>query len=108
MIKNLKSMRLARGISQRNLAKEIGVSQQSINKYENHETEPDIEILKKLADFFNTSIDYLVGYTDIQNKIEKTYQFDVNEQEMQLINDFRHLNHAKQKSITDIMKNYLN
>lgn len=61
MIKNLKTLRNQRGISQKTLAEIIMVSQQSINKYENHNVEPDIETLIKIADYFQVSLDYLVG-----------------------------------------------
>lgn len=61
MVKNLKKLRNEQGISQRELADIIMVSQQSINKYENHNIEPDIDTLIKIADYFDVSIDYLVG-----------------------------------------------
>lgn len=63
-MENLKKLRIKHKISQKQLADVIGVSQQSINKYENHNIEPDIGTLKSLANYFNTSIDYLVGYSD--------------------------------------------
>ena len=50
------------GISQKTLAENIGISQQSINKYENHNIEPDIATLIRISDYFNVSIDYLVGH----------------------------------------------
>ena len=71
MIVNLKELRTRYGISQQQLADEIGVSQQSINKYENHNAEPSIDTLKDLAAYFHTSIDYLVGY-DSKEPINKT------------------------------------
>ena len=61
MVKNLKRLRSKAGISLRELAEIVMVSQQSINKYENHNVEPDIETLIKLADYFKVSLDYLVG-----------------------------------------------
>ena len=61
MVKNLKKLRLEFGISQQQLADVIGVSQQSVNKYENHNVEPDIETLIAIAEYFNVTIDYLVG-----------------------------------------------
>ena len=45
----------------------VGVSKQSVSKWENGLSYPDFEILKKLADFFNVSTDYLLGRTDIKN-----------------------------------------
>lgn len=63
MLENLKKLRWQKGISQQKLADAIFVSQQSVNKYENHDVEPDIEVLIRIADYFDTSIDYLVGRT---------------------------------------------
>ena len=47
MLVNLKKLREEIGVSQRALADAVGVSQQSINKYENHKIEPDIETLNR-------------------------------------------------------------
>ncbi len=74
MVANLKKLRNEYNISQQQLADVIGVSQQSINKYENHNIEPDIETLKNMASFFNTSIDYLVGYKENETKLDNTQE----------------------------------
>ena len=63
-MQNLKKLRLERKLSQQKLAEQFGITQQAIFNYENGITEPDIYMLKRMADFFHTSIDYLVGYTD--------------------------------------------
>ena len=63
MLPNLKLLRQKQGISQQKLADALGVSQQSINHYENHKIEPDITTLMQIADYFDTSIDYVVGHT---------------------------------------------
>lgn len=49
MIANLKKLKEEAGMSQRQLADSIGVSQQSVNKYENHNVEPDIAVLVQIA-----------------------------------------------------------
>ena len=64
MVKNLKALRLKRGVSQQQLADAIFVTQPSIHKYETQNIEPEIAILIRMADYFGTSIDYLVGRTD--------------------------------------------
>ncbi len=48
-------------ISQSSLAIELGVSSQAVNKWCNNTTQPDHETLKKIANKFNVSIDYLLG-----------------------------------------------
>ncbi len=91
MLSNVKRLRRELGISQQKLADAIMVSQQSINKYENHDVEPDIQTLTRLADFFDTSIDYVVGRTDIRRKIEITETFHLNAQEAEILESFRTL-----------------
>lgn len=55
-------------LSQFELAERLGVSQQTISKYENGTREPDNNTLKLLSDFFGVSTDYLLGTTDIREK----------------------------------------
>ena len=108
MVKNLKELRMKKGISQQQLADIIGVSQQSINKYENHRSEPQIAVLADLADYFETSVDYLIGHSDIDRKIENTRPFDLNPEESELIEIYRTLSQNERKSIQLIMENYRN
>lgn len=64
MIKNLKTLRTMRGVSQQQLADAVFVTQPSIHKYETQNIEPEIAILIRIADYFHTSVDYLIGRTD--------------------------------------------
>ena len=100
MLANLKALRTAQGLSQRALADFVKVSQQSINQYENHEVEPDIGTLIRLADFFGTSVDFLVGHTDIRRPVEETQPHDLNAREAALITRFRLLE-EKQKACVE-------
>lgn len=106
MVQNLKKMRMKKGISQQQLADVIGVSQQSINKYENHMVEPDINTLMALADYFNTSVDYLIGHTDIDHVIETIQHYDLNDDEGVLIDGYRRLTRNEKESIRMIIRNY--
>lgn len=106
MLKNLKSLREEAGFSQQTLAAAIGVSQQSINKYENHNIEPDIATLIRMADFFETSLDYLVGHTDVRRKIEPTFRYDLNETEASLLQQYRSLVPKQRQVVQLIMDSY--
>ena len=64
MVKNLKSLRMENGVSQQQLADAVFVTQPSIHKYETQNIEPEIAILIRIADYFHTSVDYLIGRTD--------------------------------------------
>lgn len=107
MIKNLKKLRKSHQISQQQLGELIGVSQQSVNKYENHSIEPDIYTLSKIAQCFNTSIDYLVGNTDVDHIIEEVKPYDLNKEESTLVDGFRKLSSSEKKSIIMIQQNYI-
>lgn len=107
MVANLKLLRCEKNISQQDLATELEISQQSINKYENHKIEPDIYMLMKMADYFETSIDYLVGYTDIRHKIESVSPYDLNADEASLIEKYRLLSPKERESIQMVMQNYM-
>ena len=58
---NIKYLRKRKDITQEELAEHLGISFQSISKWERGEGYPDITMLPDLADFFNTSIDELLG-----------------------------------------------
>ena len=64
MIQNLKALRTMRGVSQQQLADAVFVTQPSIHKYETQNIEPEIAILIRIADYFHTPVDYLIGRTD--------------------------------------------
>ena len=98
-MERLKALRIEKGFSQQRVAEGIGSNQQSIYRYENGFYEPDITTLKLLADFFETSIDYLVGSTDIRRRIEAVRPFDLNEEETILIKKYRQLRGGARKSV---------
>lgn len=60
----LKQLRKKRGISQLQLAIELGMSQNTVSRYETGEREADYKTLILLADYFNVSIDYLLERTE--------------------------------------------
>ncbi|MCL1820016.1 MAG: helix-turn-helix domain-containing protein [Oscillospiraceae bacterium] len=103
MLKNLRILRNERGISQQKLADIIGMTQSSINGYENHNIEPDIATLMKIADYFETSVDFIVGHTHIRRKIEEVSEFALNEQEAVLINRYRTLAVSSRKAIDNMI-----
>jgi len=107
MVKNLKQLRNKKNVSQQAVADSIGISQQSINKYENHNIEPDISTLIGLANYFSTSIDYLVGNTEIGHIIEVVKEYDLNADESSVIDGYRNLCEKEKESIKLVINNYI-
>jgi len=106
VLKNLKVLREDANVTQKQLADAVGVSQQSINKYENHNIEPDIDTLIRIADYFNTSIDYLIGFSDIRRKTEAVKPYDLNQEEAKLIDQYRHLSKKQKQCVSLILESY--
>ena len=65
---NLITLRKIHNISQEELAEKVGVSRQTLSKYETGESLPDIEKTKAIADAFGVSLDDLVNYNPEENK----------------------------------------
>lgn len=64
----LRQLRTERELSQMELAKQLKTSKSSVNMYERCEREPSLEMLEKIADFFNVDLDFLLGKSDCSNK----------------------------------------
>lgn len=62
--KRLKELREEKGITQVDLAKALKTSQGLISQYESGAKHPGLEVIKRIAKFFNVSTDYLIGDTD--------------------------------------------
>lgn len=60
----LKELRLEKGLTQKELAKELGNAQSAIFYWETNRQEPTISALKKLCKFFEVSADYFIGLED--------------------------------------------
>lgn len=58
---NIKRLRIAKGITQEQFGYELGVSAQAVSRWENAATYPDITMLPMIADFFDVSMDELMG-----------------------------------------------
>ena len=59
---NLIELRKLNNLSQEDIAEKIGVSRQTLSKYETGESLPDIERCRQLADLFGVTIDDLISY----------------------------------------------
>ena len=72
MYKRIRDLREDRDLNQTEIAKILEMSQTGYSKYETGENDIPTAILIKLANFYNTSIDYLLGETDQQKRYPKT------------------------------------
>ena len=66
----LKELRKEKGVTQKDFSKFFKIASGTIAMWEVGKREPDFETVKKIADYFKVSIDYLLGRSDIRNPEE--------------------------------------
>lgn len=69
-MKRLYELRTEKGLSQRGMAANFNVSQGTYNNWEKGRTQPSVEQLVALANFFGVSVDYLVSNDEVRNDIK--------------------------------------
>lgn len=83
----LKKLRGKRGITQKELALTLGVSERTVRKYESGEMQPSTDKLLQLAELFNVSVDYLLGKQVSAEALQK-YVADLSSAELTALQEF--------------------
>lgn len=105
----LKKLREERGLTQKQVAEALNMNPRTYSSYENNEREPNSEILLLIADLFDVSIDYLVGYDKrriIKNEIGRTKDIELNKAEIDLIQSYRNLSYQGKEHLKTTMEMY--
>ena len=92
---NIRKLRKIRHLSQVELANDLGVSKQCISNWENDNILPSVDMLVKIAKFFNISTDALLGIEDIKTiSVDGLDEVQIDHIQL-LISDLRSANAAK-------------
>lgn len=83
----LRDTRIQRGLSQKDLADRVGVSDQQVYRYENERSDPTAEVLSRLARELEVSMDYLAGLVD--QPTAKLREEELSPEERELIAAYR-------------------
>ena len=100
-IERLKQLREAKNLTQLRLAMELNVSQETISGYEIGKAVPPAEMLVKLADTLDTSVDYILGRTDIKSTLRAS---ELSEQEAEILIILRKQPEDKRIFVFDLIK----
>ena len=95
----IKELRKKRNVTQIRLSIAAEVSQETISAYENGKAEPKMEKLVRIADFLNTTTDYLLERTDNDAPLNKVANDIVDEQLNELINNYAKLNKLQRNDL---------
>ena len=98
-IKRLEELRTLKGLSQKKLAQELGITQQSICKYENGQGEPTIHALIGIAEYFNVSVDYLIGKS---NKKGIETDAKISEEEYKVLSAYKKLDKNGREALLEM------
>ncbi|WP_107631433.1 helix-turn-helix transcriptional regulator [Agathobaculum massiliense] len=93
----IKELRLEAGILQADLANQLKVRQNTVSTWETGRSEPDLDALRELSKIFNTSIDYILGNTDIK-KAPSYEDAGLSTEEAELLRRFRKVSPALQEA----------
>lgn len=72
----IKELRTENKITQADLAKVLKISDRAVGYYENGEREPDQDTLLQIANYFDVSVDYLLGVSDVRNSSSLQNEID--------------------------------
>lgn len=70
MESRIKQLRENRGLIQEILASELGITQQMLNKYERDVLCIKVDVLKRIAEYFNVTTDYLLGVSEVKRDLQ--------------------------------------
>lgn len=104
----LRELRKGKQLSGEELGKVFSVTKTAISYWENGKTFPDEDTLKKMADYFNVSLDYLLGRTDDpdgeEEKVNKRNNNKEDEELIVLERARKNMSEEERKKMMDIFK----
>ena len=87
----VKEQRLKKGLSQPQLAEEIGLTKQTISLWERGVSRPEFETMDRLAEYFGVSMRYLIGQSDDPAVYEPTDDDGANWAESEVVKEIENL-----------------
>ena len=105
MESRIKQLREKRGLIQEILAAELGITQQMLSKYERDITLIKVDVLKKIAVYFNVTTDYLLGISEIKRDLQGQMQMNETLDEYyDLVEVYKELDKYDQEMIWSIIQ----
>lgn len=99
----LKSLRKEAGLTQKELAEQLGIKQPTYTQWELGRRSPSSETLEKFANFFNVSTDYLLGNSDYKTTIDQDIEEAI---QRSVAYQGNPISDKDKKAITDFLRNY--
>lgn len=105
MESRIKQLRENRGLIQEILAAELGITQQMLNKYERDILCIKVDVLMKIAEYFNVTTDYLLGISEVKRDLQGQMKMNKTlDTYYDLIEIYKDLDEYDQKMVWSIMQ----
>lgn len=110
----LRNLRIAKNMTQQDLADKLCLNKQTISQYERGVRQPQIEVLETLADIFNVDMNYLLGKEDLITRLINTEEYSLlekhrcaaaqddlvlREDELELLRMYNNISESHQKDL---------
>lgn len=96
----IKHLRDEKDMSQLSLSVKLGVSQESVSLYERNLASPSAEILVKIAEVFNVSVDYLLGLDSVKKRVGAN---ELDSFEVSLLSNYRKLSQSQKELFVKLL-----
>jgi len=97
----IKELRITKKLSQLDIAKVLGVSRSSYAMWETNNNIIPLKRLLELSNFYNVSLDYMLGFNNQNYEINENYNKDKSKERLK---DFRKENNITQEKLANILK----
>lgn len=105
MPNRIREVRKSRGLTMKQLGKEIGVTESAISQYETDKRQPDSVTLLKLSNLFDVSVDYLLGAaTDKKEQAPAIDESLSDAVSMELLNMIRDASEEERRDMLDLLR----
>lgn len=100
----IRELRRSKGLSQRELGNAIGTAQQTISRLEVGNYSPPVDLIINMAEYFDVSIDYLLGLSDYKYSFEYRLELDMYiEENYEMIKKYEKLGNVNKKTVQIIL-----
>lgn len=99
MKNNLKQIRNSKGLLQTKVAMDLNITQETVSSYETGRVLPSSDMLIKLADYYDTSIDYLLCRTNYNLPIDRIKPSNITDEDFVILNKINSLSRADKEKI---------
>jgi len=105
---NIKNLRNLKSITQKDLAKMLGLNQASVCRWEQDKTLPETKHLLKMSEILDASIDYILGKSKYYYPEDLGKDGVYTTEERQLVEAYRKLSPELQRTIQDTLNTFVN